>query len=149
MLFRSEWQSNVGLSASLSLTYSDFSFNQFTDDNGADFSGNRLPGVPRHLAYASIAFDRGAGWFGLAEVTYAGSFFADNANATKTESYLLSNVRLGFRYERDRWQSSAFVGVNNLLDEFYFDNVRINAFGGRYFEPAPTRNIYAGFSVRF
>lgn len=144
-----QWQNKLGLSVSLSLTYSDFRFNRFTDDNGVDFSGNRLPGVPRHLAYANLAFDRGAGWFGLAEVTYAGSFFADNANTTRTDSYLLSNLRFGFRYERDRWQSSIFAGVNNLLDEFYFDNVRTNAFGGRYFEPAPPRNVYAGFSVRF
>ena len=144
-----EWQNDRGLSAGLSLTYSDFSFDRFTDDSGADFSGNRLPGVPRHLAYANIAFDRGAGWFGLAEVTYAGSFYADNANTTKTDSYVLSNLRLGFRLARDRWQSSVFVGVNNLLDEFYFDNVRPNAFGGRYFEPAPPRSVYAGFSVRF
>ncbi|MEE8543159.1 MAG: hypothetical protein V3S94_04815, partial [Gammaproteobacteria bacterium] len=27
--------------------------------------------------------------------------------------------------------------------------IRINAFGARYFEPAPERNAYAGVSVRF
>lgn len=144
-----QWQSDTGLGAGLSITYSDFRFDRFVDDNGADFSGNRLPGVPRHLVYANIVFDRGAGWFGLAEATYAGGFFADNANATKTESYVVSNLRLGYRFDQGRWSSTVFLGINNLLDEFYFDNVRPNAFGDRYFEPAPPRNLYAGFSVRF
>jgi hypothetical protein len=37
-----------------------------------------------------------------------------------------------------------FIGVNNLFDNQYSGNVRINAFGGRYFEPAPDRDVYAG-----
>ena len=44
---------------------------------------------------------------------------------------------------------SPFVGINNLFDETYSDNLRINAFGGRFFEPAPDRNIYAGVTLRF
>jgi hypothetical protein len=36
-----------------------------------------------------------------------------------------------------------YVGINNLFNESYNSNIRINAFGGRYFEPAPERNIYA------
>jgi iron complex outermembrane receptor protein len=39
--------------------------------------------------------------------------------------------------------------VNNLFDENYFSNIRINAFGGRFFEPAPDRNIYAGVTINF
>jgi iron complex outermembrane receptor protein len=31
------------------------------------------------------------------------------------------------------------LGVGNVLDERWIDNVRVNAFGGRYFEPAPGR----------
>jgi iron complex outermembrane receptor protein len=27
--------------------------------------------------------------------------------------------------------------------------VRINAFGGRYFEPAPDRDVYAGLTLRY
>jgi iron complex outermembrane receptor protein len=37
----------------------------------------------------------------------------------------------------------------NLFNESYNSNIRINAFGGRYFEPAPERNIYAGLVIRF
>ncbi len=59
-----------------------------------------------------------------------------------------SNLRLGYdRFTRDR-ESAAVVGTNNLFDESCNDNLRINAFGGRYFEPAPERNAFAGFTLR-
>jgi iron complex outermembrane receptor protein len=37
--------------------------------------------------------------------------------------------------------------VHNLTDETYTSNVRLNAFGARYFEPGPGRNGYAGITV--
>jgi len=39
--------------------------------------------------------------------------------------------------------------VNNLFGEHYMSNVRINAAFGRYYEPAPERNIYAGVELRY
>jgi len=40
-----------------------------------------------------------------------------------------------------------FIGANNILDQTYNDNIRINAFGGRYFEPAAGVNIYGGIRL--
>jgi iron complex outermembrane receptor protein len=37
--------------------------------------------------------------------------------------------------------------MNNLLDIRYNANTRINAAGGRYFEPAPPFNLFAGISL--
>jgi iron complex outermembrane receptor protein len=48
-----------------------------------------------------------------------------------------------------RWQVEPYLGINNLFDESYNSNIRINAFGGRFFEPAPVRNYYAGIVMRF
>ena len=36
-----------------------------------------------------------------------------------------------------------------LINEYYNSNIRINAFGGRYYEPAPERNVYAGIVIRY
>ena len=38
-------------------------------------------------------------------------------------------------------------GINNIFNERYFDNIRLNAFGKRYYEPAPGRNAYLGFQI--
>jgi len=40
-----------------------------------------------------------------------------------------------------------YVGINNLASQNYIGTVRLNALGGRYFEPAPTLNSYAGIAV--
>jgi iron complex outermembrane receptor protein len=42
---------------------------------------------------------------------------------------------------------SFFGGINNLLNRAYFDNIRINAYGKRYYEPAPLRNTYLGVNI--
>jgi iron complex outermembrane receptor protein len=52
-------------------------------------------------------------------------------------------------FETGAWVLRPYLGINNLLDEDYNNNIRINPFGGRFFEPAPLRNFYAGVVVRF
>ena len=46
------------------------------------------------------------------------------------------------------WEVSSFVGVNNLFDEEYNSHIRVNAFGGRYLEPAPDQNACIGIAIR-
>ena len=41
-----------------------------------------------------------------------------------------------------------FGATAKLVDE-YIGNMRINARGGRYFEPAPEFNVYAGLNIRY
>jgi len=41
-----------------------------------------------------------------------------------------------------------FGATAKLVDE-YIGNVRINARSGRYFEPAPEFNVYAGLNIRY
>jgi iron complex outermembrane receptor protein len=83
------------------------------------------------------------------DVLESGDQYADNANAVKESGYTLANFRLGFEKEFDSMTVSPFLGINNLADETYNANIRINAFGGRYYEPAPGRNAYAGVSLTF
>jgi iron complex outermembrane receptor protein len=40
------------------------------------------------------------------------------------------------------------AGINNLLNNKYYDNIRLNAFGSRYYEPAPPRNFYISIALR-
>ncbi len=134
--------------ASIAYTYSDFTFSRFTDDNGDVFDGNRIPGIPENLVHLGLSWFGGEGFSARWETIYHGELFADNANDVEVDAYHVSNLRLGYdRFSRD-WEFAAFVGVNNLFDESYNNNIRINAFGGRYFEPAPERNAFAGFTLR-
>jgi iron complex outermembrane receptor protein len=61
----------------------------------------------------------------------------------------VTNLRLGYDANLGDFTLSPFIGVNNLLDETYTGNVRLNAAFARYFEPAPDRNAYAGLTVNW
>jgi iron complex outermembrane receptor protein len=143
------WQNEAGLNAQLSYTFSDFTFEDFVDDAGNDFSGNELPGLPRHFAYLSVGIESVTGVYGTLEFSYSGSLEANNANDVTVDEYLVSNLRLGYRARFGKWLVEPFAGVNNLANESYNSNIRINAFGGRYYEPAPVRHVYAGIVIRY
>ena len=108
-----------------------------------NLSGNKLPGVPEQQFTASLKYNFLGGWGTALQSQYSGNLYADDANQTMVEDYFLVNFRL--------WKSldkiSFFCGINNLLDKTYFDNIRINAYGKRYYEPAPMRNFYLGITL--
>ena len=131
-----------------SYTYSDFVFDRFTDADGNVYDGNQIPGVPQHLAYFDLSWFGESGYFAKFDLAYTGELYADNANETSIDSSQVSNLRLGYVGLYRELEVSPFLGVNNLTDESYNNNIRINAFGGRYYEPAPERNAYVGISLR-
>ena len=110
-----------------------------------NLSGNYLPGIPKQQLNASLRYKFEAGWGTALQTQYTGNLYADDANQTQVADYFLANLRLWKSFEH----LSFFTGVNNLLDRKYFDNIRINAFGKRYYEPAPLRNFYFGISLNF
>ncbi len=129
-------------------TYSDFVFDRFTNADGDVFDGKQIPGIPKDLLYLDLTWFGESGYYATWDLTYTGELYADNANQTSVDSSQVSNLRIGYNGFYGDWEVSPFLGVNNLFDEEYNNNIRINAFGGRYFEPAPERNAYIGISIR-
>ncbi|HKK17726.1 MAG TPA: TonB-dependent receptor, partial [Opitutales bacterium] len=136
------------LSATLSYTYSDFKYEDFDSPDG-DFGGNRLPGVPEHFGNLRIGYRHPGGVSLVWNTRVVCALQADDANATEVSGYSFSDLRLAWEHRLGDWTLEAFGGVNNLFDQEYSANIRINAFGGRYFEPAPERNVFAGIRLRY
>ncbi|MFK8051449.1 MAG: TonB-dependent receptor family protein [Woeseiaceae bacterium] len=130
-------------------TWSDFRFDEFVRRDGSDFSGNRTPGSARHVSFAELRYDNPAQWFVVAEAIRYSGIPLDNANTTESDQYLLTNLRAGAVFRRGRSQWQPFLSMTNLLNDSYAANTRINAFGGRYFEPGPDRGVYLGVTVSF
>lgn len=110
-----------------------------------DLSGKYLPGVPQQQFTNSLQYNFSECWGSSLQTQYTGALYADDANQTQVSDYFLANIRLWKSFDR----LSFFGGINNLLDRAYFDNIRINAFGKRYYEPAPLRNFYLGMNFTF
>jgi len=145
------------IESTVSMSYGDFSFDSFqvlsfdAMNNATvtgDFSGNRIPGTVEKLAYIELTYTAPSNWYSAIDFTYTGDQFADNNNTVNVEAYTLANWRIGADYQVGRTFLSPFLGINNLTDENYFSNIRINAFGGRYYEAAPGRNVYGGVELK-
>ena len=131
----------------LNLSYTN-SKNLFKDFNlnGNDLKDLSLPGIPDQILDIELIFDLSKGQSLSISNRLIGELYADNLNETKTSSYNLQNLT----YSKQIFKNSqVYLGVNNLLDVNYYDNIRINAFGKRYFEPAPKRNFHFGINFSF
>jgi iron complex outermembrane receptor protein len=138
-----------GFTIGAAYTWSDFRFETYSEPGGNVYDGNRIPGVPEHQFHVDLAWQPASGFYAGGDLLYVGSFFADNANTVETSSYLVANLRTGYRWLAGHWELQPFVGISNLFDEHYIGNVRINATFGRYYEPAPERNVYGGVELKF
>jgi iron complex outermembrane receptor protein len=123
--------------------------------NPALFSGlsparaSEAPGNPRHHLFTDVLYVHHSGFYTRFEVQGTGKIYMDNENSGQQHAYWLVNMQTGFQELTGHWKIEPFIGLNNLLSADYADNIRINAFGARYFEPAPAINLYAGLSVKY
>jgi iron complex outermembrane receptor protein len=140
------WSVKPNLTVDASYTYSDFSFDSFVDKNNKDFSGSKLPGLPESFAYFGIRFENESGLNMNFNLNYSGDLFANNANSVKVQAYTVSNFRLSYNINKRNWKILPYMGMNNIFDTEFNSNIRINAFGSRYYEPAPERNSYLGIT---
>jgi iron complex outermembrane receptor protein len=58
-----------------------------------------------------------------------------------------TNVRVGWEGKAGGTRLAPFIGINNAFNQPYVSSVVINASRGRFYEPAPGRNVYLGLSV--
>lgn len=132
-----------------SYTLNDHVFREFVDE-GEDYSGNPLTGVPRNRVYAGFRMASDAGWYFNGTFQYVDPIPLTDANSLSSDAYHLLGVQAGYTFSLlPGLRARAEFGVNNLTDEAYAASVLINAvgFGGsdpRYFYPGNARNYYAG-----
>jgi iron complex outermembrane receptor protein len=134
------------LQSTVSYAYSDFTFN----------NGLVIPGTAENTLFAELSYTNPRGWFVAGDALFIDQQYGDNQNSAAglVDSYTVANLRAGYQADLGKFVLSPFVGVNNLFDESYTANVRLNPVGvgtaaGRYFEQAPTRNAYAGVSLNW
>jgi iron complex outermembrane receptor protein len=137
---------DIGLEGRLAYTLSDLEFVEFTTDAGS-FDGNRIPGVPMHLARAALGFRRGPVTLDL-EARAASAAWADDANTARADGWFVADLAARVDVRTGTFTFRPTAGVENLFDETYVGAVAVNGAAGRYYEPAPGRTFYVGVEVR-
>lgn len=116
---------------------------------GGDFGGNREPGIPAHGLFTELRWRSGAGTSLSLDAQFVDRFFVNDANTALNSGYTLVNARVGHSFETRAGRLTPFVALNNLLNRRYNGQTRLNAFGGRFFEPAPRFNAFGGLAWRW
>jgi len=138
---------NLSLGTAYTGQFFTFKDYQKRDD---DFSGNALTGVPETTLVTRLDLRTKPGFYLNFTHNYVSELPLNDANTVFQDAYNLVNLRFGWaKTFAGKWELEAFAGVDNLLDESYSLGNDLNPFGGRYYQPAPTRNWYGGVKVRF
>lgn len=133
-------------SISSSYTYSDFKYDTYFSNND-NFSGNLLPAIPKHTCSILATYQQSSGLQLRTQGRYIGTLFTNDSNSVSVDDYFLLDANIGYQIQLKKVKVFPFFGLNNLLNIEYFDNIRINAFGNRFYEPGAEFNVYGG--VRF
>lgn len=112
------------------------------------FSGNEIPGVPRHKGSvgAELNFGKGIQLSTKADIVGSRHFMSDWANQVERQSgYYTLDMKLSYA-----WRGlKAFIGVNNLFNRKYAEFAVVDSAGTQYFYPSPERNFIGGVSYSF
>lgn len=145
-------------SAALNLSYSlnRFRFLEFIED-GNNFSGNRLPGIPENNFAGGMDFRTRVGFYSRIEVLSSGKIPLDDFNRSFTSPWIILNAKAGWAFPvKKRWFFDIMFCLNNLTDSRYAAMVVVNAPGTvanppRYYYPGMPENFTftAGFRYRF
>ncbi|WP_165768276.1 TonB-dependent receptor family protein [Hymenobacter amundsenii] len=137
----------VGLRAFVSYAYNHYRFGSY-QRGSQDYSGNRLTGTAPHTLTAGLDFTD-SGFYLSPTVNHQSRLPLNDANTEYAAGYWTFGSRAGWRGRLGPLRLDVFGGGENLTDRRYSLGNDLNAFGGRYFQPAPARNWYAGLAVKW
>ena len=134
---------NQKLKLNLISTIGNYKFVKY-EVNGQDFSNNRIAGLAKNQHVFNLNYSLTKKINLILDFKMFGNMYADNSNKTIINDYKKINLTIfkDFNISNKNW--NGFISINNLTNTKYFDNIRINAFGSRYYEPAPGLNFMLG-----
>lgn len=136
-----------GLRAFVSYAYNHYRFGSY-ESGGNNFSGNRLTGTAPHTLTTGLDFSEPLGFYLNPTVNHQARLPLNDANTEYAPGYWTFGSRAGWRRELlGALAVDVFGGVENATNRRYSLGNDLNAFGGRYFQPAPGRNWYAGVQL--
>ncbi len=124
-----------------------FSFDDFKLDNNL-YNDKLIPGVPKanvnsnlNLIIAKkVNFQLMHYWYDRMPL--------DNSNVNWTSSYHLINAMVSTYFRIGKhFELKLHGGINNALGEEYSSFLALNATNGRFFNPMPGANFFAGFGL--
>ena len=128
-------------------SYNRFRFTEYELD-GENYAGNVLPGLPDFQGFIQVDFTVLKHLKVNVQNQFFGKIFTSDSNDTFQRPVYISNISLKYSIKRARISWHPYIGVNNMFGTNYADNIRINAFGARYYEAAAPVFLYGGLRLK-
>ena len=134
-----------------SYTFADYTFDEYLTPQGAEVSGNRVPGVPRHFTRIGLRSEPVEGFALDVDHTLSSSLPADDVSQLFIDNWGagVTNLRVSWSGDVGVASLAPFIGINNVWERDYISSVTINGVGGRVLEPAPGRVVYVGAEIGY
>jgi iron complex outermembrane receptor protein len=150
------WQMNrfFSLNSYLAGSLGKYEFKEFVD-NGNDYSGNKLTGVPSNKVNAGILLNTNLGIYLNADYQFVDDIPMNDANTAFSDSYKIVNLKTGYRFEvLQNLNCNLAFGINNLTNEKYASLILPNALpvgtsSPRYYYPGLPVNYYGTLSLNY
>ena len=125
-----------------SYTFNPYKFKNYIT-TGKDYSGNKLTGTALNTVVAGVDFSINRFYFN-STFNYTSAIALNDANTDFANEYYLLGSRVGYK---PTGFIEIFGGADNIFNQRYSLGNDLNAVGGRYYNAAAGRNIYAGVKV--
>ncbi len=135
-----------GLRWTLAYSFLNAEFDRFIAPDGR-FDNKDEPGIPPHQLFTELFYIHPSGFYGALSIQHVADFYVDNANSAENDAYTVLNLRMGYEMTVGNSRIAPFVGIRNVADDGYNGLTRLNALGGRFFEPSAGINAYGGVTV--
>ncbi|MBF9140924.1 TonB-dependent receptor family protein [Hymenobacter properus] len=136
----------TGLRAWASYAYNDFRFRDYP--GRTDLLGKRLTGSTPHTLSAGLELTERLGFYFSPNLSHQARVVLNDFNTDTAPGYWVFGARGGWRRTlAGHLETDVFAGLDNATNRRYSLGNDLNAFGGRYFQPAPGRAWYAGVQL--
>ena len=98
-------------------------------------------------ALTEVRWKPAAGAWLQADLRWIDRYPVNDANSEYNPASTVLDFKAGYRTNIGRTLIDLYAGVDNVAGTRYNGSVVPNAFGERYFEPAPSTEMYAGLTV--
>jgi len=129
-------------------TRNQFRFLQYKTST-ADLSGKKLTGVPNEVFSLGVQTTFLKTFFLNSNFNYAGSMPLNDVNTAFADPYRLWQAKIGWDKIIRNKRLTIYLLVDNITDQQFSLGNDINAFGSRFYNAAPSRNLQAGLTFQF
>lgn len=139
-------QGPVSLNIENAITLYDFRFVNFISGE-TDLTNKRLTGIPDQAISSTIALTKKDRWSLSLTHYFTGSIPLNDLSTDVAPENNLFQLKIEKKFRGKKFLWSVFTKIENVTNVFYSSGYDLNAFSGRYYNPAARRNFTAGIFI--